>query len=398
MTRQMARTEGAAAGGGDPGSAKVVFDGTHRSRRPEQTWQWIKPKLPRLGITRVAEVTWLDEIGIPVFQAVRPNALTLSVSQGKGVSKVLARVSAAMEAVELWHAENPLPSPVQVGTVAEVERVVGYRVEELPLTGRHHLNPDASLSWRTARLVDGDDTSLVPADLLRLDYRFDQRWLPPLFRASSNGRASGNTLADALLHGMYETVERDSMARAATGGQPRAVNPETVDNAGRAALLERYRAARVHVRMRYLDNPFGIPVFDTRIWSDAFPATFAGAGAHLDAAVALSRALTEAAQSRATAIAGARDDIGKAPYREARVFGVRRSSASPPFADKDEPTLPFDAIESSPLPTLDGEVRHVARRIREVTGHAPLYVDLTQPDIAIPVAHVVCPGTSLQDH
>jgi ribosomal protein S12 methylthiotransferase accessory factor len=231
----------------------------------------------------------------------------------------------------------------------------------------------------------------VPADLLRLDYRFDQRWLPPLFRASSNGLASGNTLAEALLHGMYETVERDSMARAASGNQPRAVIPESVENVGLAALLERYRAARVHVRMRFLDNPFRIPVFDARIWSDAFPATFAGAGAHLDAAVALSRALTEAAQSRATAIAGAR-------YREARVFGVRRSSESPPFAGQGDPDLPFDAIESSPLPTLDAEVKYVAKRIREVTGHAPLYVDLTQPDIAIPVVHVVSPGTSLQDH
>ncbi|WP_410567056.1 YcaO-like family protein [Amycolatopsis sp. cmx-4-61] len=398
MTRQMTHAEGTATGREDPSSVKVVFDGTHRSRLPEETWQWIQPKLPRLGITRVAEVTWLDEIGIPVFQAVRPNALTLSVSQGKGMSKTLARVSAAMEAVELWHAENPLAAPTQVGTVDEVERVVGYRVQDLPLTGRHHLNPDTTLSWRTAHLVDSAGTSLVPADLLRLDYRFDRRWLPPLFRASSNGLASGNTRAEALLHGMYETVERDAMARAASGNQPRAVDPETVGNAGLAALLERYRAARVHVRMRFLDNPFGIPVFDARIWSDAFPATFAGAGAHLDAAVALSRALTEAAQSRATAIAGARDDIGKAPYREARVFGVRRSSESPPFAGQDDPDFPFDAIESSPLPTLDEEVEHVAKRIREVTGHAPLYVDLTQPDIAIPVVHVVCPGTSLQDH
>ncbi|KDN17331.1 hypothetical protein DV20_35720 [Amycolatopsis rifamycinica] len=394
----MARAGGTTTGRDDPGSVKVVFDGTHRSRLPEQTWQWIRPKLPGLGITRVAEVTWLDEIGIPVFQAVRPNARTLSVSQGKGMSKTLARVSAAMEAVELWHAEHPLPAPTQVGTVEEVERVVGYRVRDLPLTGRHYLNPDATLTWRTAHLVDGNAASLVPADLVRLDYRFDRRWLPPLFRASSNGLASGNTLAEALLHGMYETVERDAMARAGSGSQPRAVDPETIHNAGLAALLDRYRAARVHVRMRFLDNPFRIPVFDTRIWSDAFPATFAGAGAHLDAAVALSRALTEAAQSRATAIAGARDDIGKAPYREARVFGVRRSSESPPFAGQGEPDLPFDAVESSPLSTLDEEVAHVADRIREVTGHAPLYVDLTQPGIAIPVVHVVCPGTALQDH
>ncbi|MFC3450589.1 YcaO-like family protein [Amycolatopsis speibonae] len=387
-----------ATGQGEPSSAKVVFDGTHRSRLPEETWRWIKPKLPRLVITRVADVTWLDEIGIPVFQAVRPNSFTLSVSQGKGNSRELARVSAAMESVELWHAENPLKPSTQTGSVCEVEPLVGYRVHELALASRNYLNPDTRLSWRTAHLVDGGGESLVPSDFVRLDYRCDERWSPPLFRSSSNGLASGNTLDEALLHGMYELVERDSIARVAREGTPNLVDAETVGDPGLMGLLERYRAAKVHVQMSFLANPYRIPVFSVLIWSDAFPATFAGAGAHSDAAVALSRALTEAAQSRATAIAGARDDIGKAPYREARVFGVRRSSDSPPFEGQDNPAIAFDAIESSALPTLDSEVKKVAERIQLVTGHAPLYVDLTQPEIGVPVAHVVCPGTSLQLH
>ncbi|QWF85983.1 YcaO-like family protein [Amycolatopsis sp. CA-230715] len=388
----MTRTEEAAG----PSPVKILFEGTHRSRTPEETWRWIEPKLPRLGITRVAEVTWLDEIGIPVFQAIRPNSRTLSVSQGKGISNALARVSAAMEAVELWHAENPLPAAARMSTVEEMERVVGYRVGELALAKRNHLNPDALLPWRTAHLIGGGE-SAVPADLLRLDYRVDGHWAPPLFRASSNGLASGNTLDEALLHGMYEVVERDSMARAARGGPPPLVDPGTVGDTGLAELLDRYRATKVHVQMRFLENPFRIPAFDARIWSDAFPTTFGGAGAHLDASVALSRALTEAAQSRATAIAGARDDIGHAPYREARVFGVRRSSDSPPFAGQDDSTVPFDAIESTRVPALDEEVRIVAERIEGVTGRVPVYVDLTQPEIGIPVAHVVCPGTSLHD-
>ncbi|GAA1956839.1 YcaO-like family protein [Amycolatopsis minnesotensis] len=394
----MTRIAGPAVDRRDPSPAKIVFEGTHRSREPEETWQWIRPKLPQVGITRVADVTWLDEIGIPVFQAIRPNARTLSVSQGKGVSNALAKVSAAMEAIELWHAENPLAAPARVGTVEEMERVVDYGVRELPLAERNHLNPDAILPWRPVRLIDGGGESFVPADLLRLDYRFDRRWAPPLFRASSNGLASGNTLDEALLHGMYEVVERDAMARAARGGVPPLVDPETIGNAGLVDLLERFRVTKVHVQIRFLDNPYRIPAFDARIWSDAFPATFGGAGAHLDAAVALSRALTEAAQSRATAIAGARDDIGHGPYREARVFGVRRSSESPPFADQDGPVIPFDAIESVRVPALDVEKRGLTERIKGVTGHAPLYADLTRPEIAIPVAHVVCPGNSLHDH
>lgn len=43
--------------------------------------------------------------------------------------------------------------------------------------------------------------------------------------------------------------------------------------------------------------------------SDAYPITFTGVGCHNDPAIALCRALIEAAQNRLTAISGARDDL-----------------------------------------------------------------------------------------
>jgi Cytidylate kinase/YcaO cyclodehydratase, ATP-ad Mg2+-binding len=87
-------------------TAKSFRAGTHRVRSPAETWEWLRELLPRAGITRVADVTALDRIGIPVWQAVRPASRNLSVSQGKGATPEAARVSAAMEAVELWHAED----------------------------------------------------------------------------------------------------------------------------------------------------------------------------------------------------------------------------------------------------------------------------------------------------
>jgi len=36
------------------------------------------------GVTRLAEITGLDLVGIPVFQAIRPAGRSLSVHQGKG--------------------------------------------------------------------------------------------------------------------------------------------------------------------------------------------------------------------------------------------------------------------------------------------------------------------------
>ena len=80
--------------------------GTHRVRPPEETWEALRGVLPRVGITRVADVTGLDRIGIPVWQAVRPASRSLSVSQGKGATPAAARASAVMESIELWHAED----------------------------------------------------------------------------------------------------------------------------------------------------------------------------------------------------------------------------------------------------------------------------------------------------
>ncbi|WP_063829766.1 YcaO-like family protein [Streptomyces violaceorubidus] len=379
---------------GSPAQAagdKAIVRGTHRARPPEETWKWIQPVLSRCGITRVADVTWLDEIGIPVFQAIRPNAHTLSVSQGKGADAMLARVSATMEAIELWHAEHPRV-PTITATVERMKPALGYSLDALPMATRHFIGPDCRFDWYPAIRIDGQGDSYVPAPLLRLDACVTGRWIPTAFRATSNGLASGNVVDEALLHGMYEVIERDASARARRFGTAKPVDLSTVDDALAHHLLELFEAAGVQVTVHALASPFGVPTFDATITSPAFPTPFGGAGTHLDAGVALSRALTEAAQSRVTAIAGARDDIGRTPYREAHFESVNRSPAAPAAPNDGRRGVDFSSIASSSLGSLSDETRHLARRIESVTGRSPLYVDLTYPDIGIPVVHVVCPG------
>ncbi|MEU4828783.1 YcaO-like family protein [Actinomadura luteofluorescens] len=64
--------------------------------------------------------------------------------------------------------------------------------------------------------------------------------------------------------------------------------------------------------------------FEARIQGDDYPITFTGPGSHNDPAIALCCALTEAAQSRLTAITGARDDLPAVLYRTA----ARRNAAT----------------------------------------------------------------------
>ena len=131
---------------------KLHLDGTHRTVEPAETLGRLLPVLPRVGITRVAVVTGLDVIGIPVVMVCRPNGRSLSVSQGKGVDLTAAKVSGIMEALEGWHAENVL-LPLRLATYRElraVARVVD--VEQLPRPSWSRFHADLSILW-----IEGTD-------------------------------------------------------------------------------------------------------------------------------------------------------------------------------------------------------------------------------------------------
>ena len=81
----------------------------HRARPAAETLARIEAEKHRFGITRIAVVTGLDRIGIPVALATRPNSRSVAVSQGKGLDPPSAKVSAVMESIEAWHAEFQLP-------------------------------------------------------------------------------------------------------------------------------------------------------------------------------------------------------------------------------------------------------------------------------------------------
>ena len=126
-----------------------------------------------LGITRLADVTGLDDIGIPVVQAIRPNARSLSVSQGKGLDHDAATASALGESIELWHAEH-IDAELRLGTWREMRsrrRVVD--VESLPRQPGAMLHPDLAMLW-----IEGTDLIDESAHLGALRLRRPRRHPP----------------------------------------------------------------------------------------------------------------------------------------------------------------------------------------------------------------------------
>lgn len=367
---------------------KMCVDGTHRTRLPEETLKWIEPVFERVGITRIADVTWLDEIGIPVYQAIRPDSWSLCVSQGKGLTAELAKVSAAMESIELWHAER-IQIEQRVASPRELTEELPYRLDELALAPRNAVHTDARLDWSAATIIRTGTRSWLPTELLNQDCRITDRWSIPLFTRWTNGLASGNTLTEAVLHGLYEVIERDAIARAATTGPLPTVALGTVVGPAES-LIGQMRHAGVELQVTVLPSPVELPCFRAEIWSDTLPLVFAGTGCHLDRDVALCRALTEAAQTRLTLIAGTRDDILRRNYAHADRAARLRGSG---FAEDDgRHRTTYTDVPTTQQPDLAEDLRVTAGHVKAVTGREPLYADHTRPDLGIPVVTVVCPG------
>ncbi|MFD7831223.1 YcaO-like family protein [Kitasatospora sp. NPDC059803] len=366
--------------------ALVVLDGTVRAREPEHTHRLLAPRLARYGITRVARLTGLDCLGLPVATAIRPAARTLAASQGKGATDLLAWLSATMEAVELWHAEQP--RDVVLHTSAADARAP-YPMSALPLRVHHDVLEHLPLDWVAARTVADGDPVLLPADLLRRT-PYDPLSVQVL-RATSTGLAAGNTWAEAALHAMYEVVERDALhADDLEDGRRRIpVDPNTVTDPYCRSLLERLHQARAVIELHTVTNAYRLPVCRALIWSEEYPRFFGGAGCHADPHIALSRAITEAAQSRLTSIAGTRCDL---PSDDpAFVLQPARPPAPAGLTPWTTATVPFD--RTPPRTALDAQTHALAARIELATGYPPIAATLSAPDEPVTVLQVVCPGT-----
>jgi YcaO-like protein with predicted kinase domain len=244
--------EGAGADG-----AKRFRDGTHRVVDPEATLARVMPLAARMGITRVAVLTGLDSIGIPVAAAVRPNSRSIAQHQGKGVTLAAAKVSAVMEAAETYHAET-ITLPLRLASFDELGSAAAAPAR-LPLApGAAALGKAVTaerILWVEAQELMAGAPLWVPFELVSTDFT----QLPPaggaIFQATTNGLAAGNTWLEAVLHALYEVVERDAVAiwraAGATTQDARAVDLDTVDAASCRRLLALF--ARAGMRLRVWD-------------------------------------------------------------------------------------------------------------------------------------------------
>jgi YcaO-like protein with predicted kinase domain len=358
-----------------------------------------------MGITRVADVTGLDTIGVPVVMVCRPNSRSLAVSQGKGVSLAAAKASGLMEAVELHHAER-ICLPLRLGSYDELRRrhrVVD--VDALPRAATSVFHPERPLLWIEGHDLLRDEAVWVPYELVHADFTVPY---PPgggCFPMSSNGLASGNHLLEAISHAICEVVERDAttlwhLLDEAARRRTR-VDLAPIDDHDCCEVLARCEGAGVAVAVWDMTSDVGIPgfycVMTERVEDPMHPlGASAGMGCHPDPAIALLRAILEAAQSRLTVIAGSRDDVGRSLYEQAR-----SADQGPALRAREEAAVPdrrlHDVLGWSG-DSVDADVAWELDRLRAIGVPEVVVVDLTDPAFRLPVVRLVIPGLEGPDN
>ncbi|AEF96276.1 YcaO-related McrA-glycine thioamidation protein [Methanotorris igneus] len=354
---------------------------SYRVCSPEETWKKIEPILNDIGVTRIARIDGLDRVGIPVYSAIRPTAKegAISVYSGKGATDIQARVSAAMEAIERYSAEQD--EKTNVKTTQNPKNPIDVNELILP----PNIKPNVDL-WVEGYDIINDEFVEVPANAVFHPYEGRR-----LFRSNTNGLASGNTRDEAIFHGMLEVIERDAWSIAELSRRTyRGVNIEDAKNPLIHELMEKFRKAKINVILKDLTSEVGIPtiaaISDDDVLRD--PALLCmGVGCHIHPEIAVLRALTEVAQSRATQIHGAREDavrgdiVRKVSYERMKRIHKRW------FEYKEE--ISISDIPNNAKLNLKKDMKFVKKRLVESGFERVIVVDLNK--VGVDVVRVIIP-------
>lgn len=368
----------------------------HRVCSPEATLKRLGPFLAGMGITRLADVTDLDFIGIPVAQAVRPMGMSLSVSQGKGMTLPAAMASAMMEAAEGWHAEN-ITLPRLRATSSDIKNAIDLRA--IPASGP--ISRDAELDWVCGRDLFSGNDAWVPFDLVTKDYVTPAA--DPAIVRTTNGLASGNTISEAIASALQEVIERDcaadhslrnaaqTSARLRSADYVRALGPDT------RWLADQITNAGLRLHLWDISNDIGIPCFraemlETRVKGpQPCRAPTHGSGCHLDPHVAAVRAITEAAQSRLTEIAGSREDLVDARYSPAADGNIPCAieAAMDLSNQRIAPPIPINRAHQT---SSEADVETLCASLSAAGIERAAIVDLSNENIPMRVVRAIVPG------
>ena len=399
-----------------------------RIKPVEETIKTILPVSSSIGITRLADITNMDILGIPNFSAVLPGTEDyIWVYNGKGATRMDAKASALMESIERY---SSLPSgnrkKMIQGSYNELSKVSktlhpSNVVEPTIL----EYDDEMIMDFLSGYDLANNEWILIPAPLALFRYSPKPPAINPFAYHHTNGLASGNVLEEAICHSLCELIERDATSLAELNASALPYNflrtmtkylsenglqidpvdgTEFVDDDSKypdvdisnidfkpiSNLVKKFNDAKIPLIIKDITSPIGVPTFNASSieWiSEDYGYLAEGHGTHPDARIALLRAITEVSQTRAANIQGARDDLRKISY------GNSNSDEKKTWQFmKSKNTIQFSDIKSFINDDILDDINFILSRLVSNGLNQIIVVDLTNPQIMIPVVRTIVPG------
>ena len=188
----------------------LKVDGIPRCVSAADTVANLRAVAESLGVTRLADITGLDRIGIPVYSAIVPDSRdVLSVYNGKGLRPVDAKAGALMEAIERQTAlKARLPFIESTFTdLRKTAHVLDPKSLNQQLAPNY--SDDRTYSWTEGLDIISGQPCYVPSRLAGFMW-YDVPHPSPFLITDTNGLASGNCREEAICHALCELAERDA--------------------------------------------------------------------------------------------------------------------------------------------------------------------------------------------
>ena len=363
---------------------------------PEETLKRVLPLLKKAGMGEPEDITGKDNIGIPVFSVDRQETALGKPKyyNGKGATREQAMASGVMEAIERYSAEQRDTDEVVVGTYEQAKEAMmtvnpADLILPLPVLDVY---PVADIAWTRGFEMFRGCHILVPACAVFYPYFPDGDY--PLFKWHTNGIASGNTLEEAILHALFEDIERDAWSIAEYRDRSNADILIRDKDSVPAQLIAKFEAQGIKIHLKDLTSDLGIPTIgaaaDDTVTKDPELLTI-GVGTHLNPEIAAIRAITEVAQSRTTHKHGMK--INAQLQKTSQELGYEKIKAiNHMWYGDNEKKIYLEDMPDLSTPYVLDDIEVVLGKLMECGFDQVIAVDLTRPELGVPTVRMIVPG------
>ncbi|RRD40892.1 hypothetical protein EII29_00110 [Leptotrichia sp. OH3620_COT-345] len=329
-----------------------------------------------------------------------PYLFRKNTSAGKGLTKSQSYFSAAFELFEHMSLQYTGDIPIICAKYKDIKEIaidMPYLANTImnKNTAFDNFDENIEIDWVVATSLTDKSKKLVPAFLV---FMYDVELKGTLFGSSSNGAAAAATLEDAILHGLFEAIERDAWLI----GQSNPYILPTVDYASITnikikEIISKIRQMGYDIITRDYTNDLEIPVFRTWIINknDYSRYAYNGFGCHISPEIALERSITEAVQVDDWSDSGGdidSDMITLSVLSESLVnLYNQHFLVNKDILGKTNKTT----IIGKPIFKLNSSyqvIKNVTKLLKDKLGGDVYYVELTKPGMNIKVARTIITG------